>query len=172
MNPIATTLIAEKVDWKVVGKVLLMLLVVISLFYFFRKFTTPRIVHDDMPYRRCDGSVTTDDVRKIGTLIQDAHRTLSTTAAPAFVSALLPSAWMDWIFDKAYTVVGGASERCKVLQEVSKLNNNQFIAFHNAYKNTFRGTTFKTDLNAIGFTGCTDSWYAVLQNKLNYLKLP
>lgn len=171
MNPVTAAVVIDKVNWKVIGKVLLGLFVLIALFYYFRKYTRVRVLHNDAPYIRCNGSVSVEDARRIKTLVEDANRVLSTTAAPAFIDAILPSAWMDWLFDKAYNVVGGATERCKVLKSLIDLNTNQFISFHNTYMGTF-GKTFKTSLNEIGFTGCSGGQYDILQARLNRLKLP
>lgn len=170
MNPISA-LVLDKVNWATVGKIVLGFFVLIALFYYFRKYTKVRVIHDDTPYIRCSGSVSIEDARKIKTLVEDANRVLSTTSAPAFIDAVLPSAWMDWVFDKVYGTISGASERCKVLQTLFDLNTNQFIAFHNAYMRTY-SKTFKTSLNEIGFTGCSGGQYDLLQARLNRLKLP
>lgn len=171
MNPVATAIAIDTVNWKTIIKVLLGLFVLFLLFHYFKKYTAVRILHKDTPYIRCSGSVTAVDARKIKTLVEDANRVLNTTPVPAFIDAIIPGKWLDFVYEKAYNMTVGSSERCKVLKSLIDLNTNQFIAFHNSYLATF-SKTFKTSLNDAGITGCTEGQYDLLQARLDRLKLP
>ncbi len=98
------------------------------------------------------------------------------TVSSSFLQSELPSivTSLRSVLTTTYWNPLGGSERCKAMQRIVELNNNQIRAVANSYKNNYN-TTIRQDLDAIVLDGCLDffqeSAYDKLRKKLDELSL-